>query len=105
MSERKMPVNSSRRVDMHAFVEVGVQVGSRLCSYGSAGRQPRGIAWLYIATNALGQPIVASHRRSWRLSGLFRESHASLSIIEAHLVVKKNVHQYVGTLLHKRKSR
>jgi hypothetical protein len=36
MSERKMPVNSSRRVDMHAFVEVGVQVGSRLCSYGSA---------------------------------------------------------------------
>ena len=25
-----MPVNSSRRVDMHAFVEMGVQVGLRL---------------------------------------------------------------------------
>ena len=71
---------------MHAFVEVGVQVGS------TAGRQPRGMAWSCIATNALGQSIVASHKRSWRLSGLFRESHASLSIIEAHLVVKKNVH-------------
>ena len=30
MSERKMLVNSSRRVDMHAFVEVGVQVGSEV---------------------------------------------------------------------------
>jgi len=29
---------------------------------------------------------------------------SSLSIIEAHLVVRKNVHQHVHTLLHKRKS-
>jgi hypothetical protein len=33
-------VDSSRRVDLHAFVELGVQVGSTLCSYGSAGQQP-----------------------------------------------------------------
>jgi hypothetical protein len=46
-----------------------------LCSHGSAGRQPRGIAWLFIATNAPGQPIAASHcRRSWRLSAPFRVS-------------------------------
>jgi hypothetical protein len=54
MFEQKMPMNSSRRVDMYVFVKVGVQVGLRLCSYSLAGRQPRGIAWLFIATNALG---------------------------------------------------
>jgi hypothetical protein len=57
-----MSVNSSRSVDMHAFVELGVQVGSRLCSYCSAG-QPRGMVSLcIIATSApdranRGQPL------------------------------------------------
>ena len=50
-----------------------------------------------------GCMYVTSHRRSWRLSGPFRESHASFSV-EAYLVVRKNVHQYIGMLLHKRKS-
>jgi hypothetical protein len=55
------------------------------------------MAWWFIATNAPGQPIAASHwRRSWRLSAPFRVSHASLSIIQAHLVVRKNTQQDIG---------
>jgi hypothetical protein len=63
-----MSVDSPRRVDLHAFVELGVQVGSRLCTYGSAGRQPRGTVWLrIIATSAPDRPIATSHCwRSWR---------------------------------------
>ena len=56
-----MAVNTSRRVDVHAFVEVGVQVGSRLCLYGSAGRQPCGMAWCIVASTAPEQPIAAGH--------------------------------------------
>jgi hypothetical protein len=48
-------VDSSRRVDLHAFVELGVQVGSTLCSYGSPGQQPRGMASYQPADR--GQPL------------------------------------------------
>jgi hypothetical protein len=84
---------------MHAFVEVGVQVGSRLCSYGLAGRQPRGMAWCIIASSAPDQPIAASHCiKSWKLSGLFQASPMRdramyrLSITEAHLVMRRNLY-------------
>jgi hypothetical protein len=53
------------------------------------------MAWLCIAKSAPGQPIVASHRRP------ATEDHGGCL---AYFVVKKNVHQYIGTLLHKRKS-
>jgi hypothetical protein len=79
MSERKVLVDSSRRVDIHAFVEVGVQVGSRLCSYGSAGRQPRG--WHgALSLRAPDQPIVASHRSG--CPDHSREAHEYSSVSE-----------------------
>jgi len=55
-----------------------------------------------IATSAPDQPIAASHfRRSWRLCNYFEQSMHPPAM---HLVVRTNVHQHVGTRLHKRKS-
>jgi hypothetical protein len=63
VSEHKT-IGNSYRVGMHIFIGLGVKGGSRLCSYSSAGRQPRGIASLCIhCTSAPDQPVVASHCR------------------------------------------
>jgi len=51
------------RVGMHVFIELGVKVGSRLCSYSSAGRQPRGIA--SFVRHRTSAPVVASHCRDY----------------------------------------
>ena len=69
-----MSLNSCGRADMHAFVELRVQIGSRCVRKA----QLNFVSSCSITTSAPDQPIVASHcRRSWRLSGPFRASALS----------------------------
>jgi hypothetical protein len=51
MSERKNVGDSSRKVDMHVLLSWEYRL-DRGCAFGSAGKQPRGIASLCIIVQA-----------------------------------------------------